>query len=175
LWIAALVIVAVIGAVVGFLAADSEDRADLLGNGRIPVVGTSGGRECGQSEWQQLPADIPGTKTYLGTLVCPASGMSDPRVAGVEEWKLTKPYVEYTSAPPTGRFEASVVLTTEDGVWRGEGFGMDLWDEQWALHTTFYAEYVGEGPYEGLVYREWGAQYPGSNGYLISGYIEPAD
>jgi hypothetical protein len=142
---------------------------------RTPVFGTSEGKRCWWSGQQLLEDDDPTTDIWLGTLVCPVE-MSDPRVSGEEEWELKEPYyIEYLSSPPTGRFEASVILTTDDGVWRGEGFGGDLWDEQGGLSTAFYVEFIGEGAYEGLIYREWGAQYPGSNGYLTTGYIESAD
>ena len=100
-----------------------------------------------------------------------------PTRLGVQKWQLTEPHYIYSSSSPnTGRFEATVVLTNEDGTWRGEGFGGgDLWDELGGLSTVYYVEFVGEGSYEGLIYREWGAQHPGSNGYMTFGYIEPAD
>ncbi|MFO7959767.1 MAG: hypothetical protein R6U94_02330 [Nitriliruptoraceae bacterium] len=43
------------------------------------------------------------------------------------------------------------------------------------LTTAFYAEYVGEGAYDGLLYRVWGSQHPESNGYRLSGYIAPIE
>lgn len=141
------------------------------------VAGTSGGDECTWSGMRGLQDDEPATNVRMGTLMCP-SEMSDPRVSGVEEWELVEPfyYTEYLLEAHSARFEASVTLTTDEGVWRGEGFGSDLWRSgQSGLKTTFYAEYIGEGAYEGLIYREWGTQYPGSNGYLITGYIEPAE
>jgi hypothetical protein len=170
----ALVAILILALISGCGSSDSEGDA-ALPNGRVPVVGTSEGRECRWEGQRSQQTDDPTIAIMLGTLICP-SEMSDPRVSGEERWELKDPhYIWYTSVPNTGRFEASVVLTTEDGIWRGEGFGSDLWDDQGGLHTTFYAEYIGEGSYEGFVYREWGAQYPGSDGYLITGYIEPAD
>lgn len=141
------------------------------------VRGTSGGSECSWSERDLREDDDPTIDVYTGTLVCP-SEMSDPRVSGIEEWELTEPfyYTNYLGEPETGRFEASATLTTDDGVWRGDGFGSDMRGPGGSgLRTTFYVEYVGEGAYEGLTYREWGAQYPGSDHYLIVGYIEPAE
>ena len=169
----ALLAILILAVTSGCDSSESEGDTGLAGE-RVFVVGTSGGSRCRWEGQRSQSADDPEITILLGTLICPAE-MSDPRVSGEERWELTDPYyIEYLYSPPTGRFEASIVLTTADGVWRGEGFGGDLWDEQGGLHTAFYAEYVGEGPYAGLIYREWGAQYPGSNGYLITGYIEPA-
>lgn len=144
---------------------------------RVFVSGTSGGDECTWSGMRGRNDDDPATHVWMGTLMCP-SEMSDTRVSGIEEWELVEPfyYTEYLGEPHSGRFEASITLSTDEGAWRGEGFGSDLWRSgQSGLKTTFYAEYAGEGAYEGLIYREWGTQYPGSNGYWITGYIEPAE
>lgn len=131
--------------------------------------------DCGWPD-QALAARTEATTTWLGTLHC-TSDMSDPRVAGTEEWELTAPffYTEYFQGPKTAAFKASVTLTTEEGMWRGQGFGVDMWVQGVIPRTTFFAEYVGEGAYEGLIYREWGANHPRSDGYLITGYILPTE
>lgn len=142
------------------------------------VYGSDAGVGCTWQDQVWIEDDNPTTNVYAGTLLC-TSEMSDPRVSGVEEWEMKEPffYTELLSGPSTGRFEASVTLATDDGVWRGEGFGGDLWGEGGSadLKTAFYAEYVGDGAYDGLLYRVWGSQHPESNGYRLSGYIAPIE
>lgn len=153
-------------------AAAESDTGDM-----VFVHGTSGGSECAWAEQESQRDDDPATIVYRGTLRC-RSDMSDPRVSGIEEWHFVEPffYTEFVGDSPTGRFEASTTLDTGDGVWRGSGFGADLWAAgQTDLRTAFFVEYAGEGAYEGLVYRAWGAQHPGSDGYMIVGYIQPAE
>ena len=114
-WIAALVVVAVVAAGAGFLAAGLEDTATVLGEGRVPVIGT-----------EQLPRDCTWDSqrttdsVITGTLICGPIEMSDSRVSGTEEWEMIDPYYIWYR-PETGRFNASVVLTNEEGVWRGLG------------------------------------------------------
>ena len=104
------------------------------------------------------------------------SEMSDPRVTGWVDWTLDPYYIYYTTPPRTGRMEASAALTPDEGggSWRGTGFGVDIWNDD-GLSTVFHTEYIGEGEYEGLVYREWGSQKPGSDGYEVIGYIQDAE
>lgn len=132
--------------------------------------------ECTWPEEQEVTDDNPNIDVWEGVMLC-RDEMSDPRVTGEEQWRMADPYyIHYTTTPWTGRIEASVVLTPDEGegTWRGEGFGVDLWSEG-GLHTVFHAEYVGQGEYEGLVYRVWGSQQPETGRYELVGYIEPAD
>jgi hypothetical protein len=132
--------------------------------------------ECTWPEEYEVTDDNPDIDVWEGVLLC-REQMSDPRVTGEEEWTLVDTnYIHYTTIPQTGRFEASVVLTPDEGegTWRGEGFGTDIWSGD-GLHTVLHGEYAGEGEYEGLIYRVWGSQQPETGRYELVGYIEPAD
>ncbi len=141
------------------------------------VHGTSNATECWWQDQSQTEGEDPTIEVIEGTLMC-RSEMSDPRVSGVEEWEMTAPffYTYLSGTPETGRFEATTTLETADGVWRGKGFGSDLWDADGVgLKTSAFAEYVGEGGYEGLLYRVWASQHPESDGYMLVGYITPIE
>ena len=156
--------------------ASTIDEVEVVDD-MVFVHGTSGGTEC---SWRDRTSRRDGDWTvFEGTLMC-ISEMSDRRVSGVEEWEMKEPfyYTYMAGAPETGRFEASTTLVTDGGIWRGEGFGSDLWGPDGSnanLKTTFFAEYVGEGGYEGLLYRVWGSQHPDSDGYMVVGYITPTE
>lgn len=120
-----------------------------------------------------LPGEDPNVVRYEATFTCGPNEMSDPRVTGTETWEFYD--FVWVKEPEMLQWWADVTLTTDEGVWRGRGFGGDLFDDAGRLHTTFYAEFDGEGPYDGLTYQEWGAQSPELGGYQLSGLIRPSD
>jgi hypothetical protein len=120
--------------------------------GREFVHGASGG--CALLDEESVPSDDPDIDLNEGVFRC-RDEMSDPRVTGWVDWTLDPYYVHYTTDPETGRFEGSPVLTPDErgGTWRGTGFGVDIWNDD-GLATALHDEYVGEGQYEELVYRQ---------------------
>jgi hypothetical protein len=173
---AALAVSVAAAATVGLMMAGctSSTTDSAAADNREFVQGYSQG--CTWPEEQEVTDDNPDIDVWEGVLSC-RDEMSDPRVTGEEEWTLVEPsYIHYTTIPQTARFEASVVLTPDEGegTWRGEGFGADLWSGD-GLHTVLHGEYTGEGEYEGLVYHIWGSQQPETGRYELVGYIEPAD
>lgn len=176
-WVTAVVagIAAVAAAVAALGGCSTSDADDSAAEDRVYVQGYGVG--CTWPEERQIADDNPDIDVWEGVLSC-RDEMSDPRVTGDEEWTLVDPYfIHYTTAPQTTRFEASVVLTPDEGegTWRGEGFGADIFTEQGTIHTVFHGEYLGEGEYEGLVYRIWGSQQPETPRYEIVGYIQPVE
>lgn len=170
------VIVAVAAAVAALAGCSTSDTDDSAAEDNRVYVQGYGVGECTWPEEREVTDDNADIDVWQGVMLC-REEMSDLRVTGEEEWRMVDPYyIHYTTTPWTGRIEASVVLTPDEGegIWRGEGFGVDLWSEG-GLHTVFHAEYAGEGEYEGLVYRVWGSQQPETSRYELVGYIEPAD
>jgi hypothetical protein len=164
----------------GGLASDVEFTA--LPENVVPVYGEFGGCEAILDSTEYFDE----IQVYDGGFSCPDVRSSDPRLIGDVELTLVGArYVDYLPSPnipQTGRFEYTIVLTTDDGErWSGEGFGIDMWDIEGTLYTVFYDELAGEGKYEGLLYREWGMQQPNVydgttttlyDGYFTSGWIE---
>ena len=173
--VAVSVAVAAAGLALAGCSGSSTTDSSAAADSREFVQGYGVG-ECTWPEEQEVTDDNPDIDVWEGVLLC-REQMSDPRVTGAEEWTLVDTnYIHYKTIPQTGRFEASVVLTPDEGegTWRGEGFGADLWSED-GLHTVFHGEYAGEGDYEGLVYRVWGSQQPETGRYELVGYMQPAD
>jgi hypothetical protein len=165
--------VAAVGALAALAVTGCSTTSVEDAEGRVFVHGYSEG--CDLLNETSVPNDNPDIDLLEGVFSC-RDEMSDPRVTGTVDWTLDPYYIHYTTTPMTGRMEASPVLTPDqgDGTWSGEGFGVDIWKGD-GLSTVYYNEFIGEGEYDGLVYREWGTQRPGSDGYEIVGYIQPAD
>ena len=113
-----------------------------------------------------------GNRTVYDLHVLCTVTASDARVSGQEEGSGT--YVMFGDANVAQWTCEEMTLTSEGGTWRGSCWGTDTWDEQDNLWTSGLATYQGEGAYEGLVYREFIAQWPGSGGYVYVGWLEPS-
>jgi hypothetical protein len=163
-------VIAVTGALLTGCASSSVQDSE----GRVFVHGYSQ-QGCTLLNEKSVPNDDPDIDLIEGVFRC-RDEMSDPRVTGWVDWTLDPYYIYYTTPPRTGRMEASPALTPDEGggSWRGTGFGVDIWNDD-GLSTVFHNEYIGEGEYEGLVYRQWGSQKPGSDGYELIGYIQDAE
>jgi len=160
----------------------SDVQFTALPDDVVPVYGEYAGCE----PVVDAPESFDGIQVFGGRFFCPDVRYSDPRLNGDAWLTLTGAlYVDYLAGPTipeTGRFEFSIVQTTDDGErWSGDGFGIDLYDIDGTIRTVYFAELAGEGRYEGLVYREWGMQQPtvyeGTtttlyDGYFTSGWIE---
>jgi hypothetical protein len=169
------------------LAASAGVEFTALPENVVKVYGEYGG--CVPNVHEEEHPD--GIRVYSGGFSCPGVRSSDPRLDGDVELTLVgagyADYLPNSGIPETGRFEISVVLTTNDGErWSGDGFGVDLYDGEGTIHTVYYTELAGEGKYDGLIYREWGMQQPRVygdspttlyDGYFASGWIEqlPSD
>lgn len=147
--------------------ADAQTTSPTSTSHRLYVSGTA---EC---DWSDGPAQTKEGKTVVhsGTLTC-VETMSDPRVSGRDDIQLTETYIPQHEI---ARFVCeSETLTTDGGIWRGDCYGSEYWDEQGGLFTNGHASLLGEGAYEGLVYEVLFTQSPGGGPYLYVGYIEPA-
>jgi hypothetical protein len=106
----------VAAATVGLMMAGcstSSTTDSAAADNREFVQGYSQG--CTWPEEQEVTDDNPDIDVWEGVLSC-RDEMSDPRVTGEEEWTLVEPsYIHYTTIPQTARFEASVVLTPDEG------------------------------------------------------------
>jgi hypothetical protein len=125
-----------------------------------------------------LNPDTEGTKggvsTYKATLSC-AEEMSDPRVSGQDECRLTEAAFEGGDAFIAWFRCENQTLTTDGGTWQGESYGSEFtYPGDGGLYTTGHATFIGEGAYEGLVYEQLYSQSPEADHYLVAGWIEPA-
>lgn len=161
--------VACVIAITGALLAGCGSSSMQDSEGRAFVRGSS---TCDLLNEESVPSDNPDIDLITGVYRC-RDEMSDARVTGIVDFTLDPYYIHYATQPQTGRFEASSVLTTDEGngSWRGNGFGVDVWRDE-GLSTVWHTEFIGEGEYAGLVYRAWGSQKPDSDAYEVVGYIE---
>ena len=152
-------------------------------------------------EWPDLPPDLslsPDAVVVIGTGQCSmrntgfeeidgvfyvtevfscADTMSDPRVTGTQDFVSVTKYVDENTGGIW--FAEEMTLTTDEGTWRGTGWGIvDLegvlpWAEGLWPFNYGEAHYTGEGPYEGLEYHYFVA---GSNNQAaVTGWINTVE
>ena len=130
------------------IAPEAVERPDTA----TVVTGTS------RCDWRPLgnTFDSEGDEVIEERFVCETE-MSDARATGIEEYPLIVTRVIDPDEAVGGTWTAEdTTLTTEDGVWRGSGYGVvdmvgvsPLAEGIWPFN---YGEvhYVGEGAYDGL-------------------------
>lgn len=141
---------------------------------RVPVTGAT--KDCGLQDLRTTDTSG-GVQTQTATLHCTYE-MSDPRVSGLEEAKLTMHWVQGANPEVDYYLVEDDVLTNDGGTWRGSGWGSEYNDESGDWYTTGTSLFVGEGGYAGLSYRMLLAREGlalAGRPYMVSGWIEPTD
>ena len=143
--------------VVALSACSSDDGStlrtgDTVPDGAVAVTGTS---QCTIQPLSDTIGDD-GTEVVEERFTCRTT-MSDPRASGAEEYPLIVTRITDPSNPVAGLWHAEgATITNDDGVWRGNGFGVvdlvgvsPLAEGVWPFN---YGEvhYTGEGAYDGL-------------------------
>lgn len=105
--------------------------------------------------------------------------MSDPRVSGTEKMDCTERFFDLpdlgTGAGVGVWWDCSMVLTAPGGTWEGvTGYGSEYL-KAGQLRTNGTSLYVGQGAFAGLRYVTMFTNGLSPQGYLVAGWIEPAE
>lgn len=123
--------------------------------------------------------------TYVGKAQV-TYATSDPRVSGSATGVLSMVSADLPDGYTVNKWFNSgdcddFVITNAGGAWRcAETFGADMWDPTGGIHTVYTDAYLGEGGYDGLRVRLFGAQGTSEPAdataeFIVYGWIEPAD